>query len=324
MKELYMKEINMVINKFLIKIIVLFFFNFLIFQTSTQSLENKILYKIDNKIITSIDIKEEINYLIVLNPSLKKLSKSEIIEISKKSLIKEKIKEIEILKNFEKPDVPDEILEQFIKNIYFNIGFSNLSEFQNYLKSNQVDFNEVKSKIQIEVLWNELIVYKFSNKLKIDEEKIRDKVKNNFNKKSKSYLLSEILFEVSKDENLNEKYIMISKSISDTGFNNTALIYSISESANIGGKLGWIDGKSLNEKISNELISLKNKEITKPIRVPGGFLILQVNDTKFIKNNDDIEKEISKTIKVSQNNQYKQFSKLYFNRIKKNMEINEI
>ena len=324
MKELYMKEINMVINKFLIKIIVLFFFNFLIFQTSTQSLENKILYKVDNKIITSIDIKEEINYLTVLNPSLKELSKIEIEEISKKSLINEKIKEIEILKNFENPEVPNEILEQFIKNIYFNIGFSNLSEFQNYLKSNQVDFNEVKSKIQIEVLWNELIVYKFSNKLKIDEEKIRDKVKNNFNKKSKSYLLSEILFEVSKDENLNEKYIMISKSISDTGFNNTALIYSISESANIGGKLGWIDGKSLNEKISNELISLKNKEITKPIRVPGGFLILQVNDTKFIKNNDDIEKEISKTIKVSQNNQYKQFSKLYFNRIKKNMEINEI
>lgn len=314
----------MVINKFLIKIIVLFFFNFLIFQTSTQSLENKILYKIDNKIITSIDIKEEINYLTVLNPSLKELSKIEIEEISKKSLINEKIKEIEILKNFENPEVPNEILEQFIKNIYSNIGFSNLSRFKNYLKSNLVDFNDVKSKIQIEVLWNELIVYKFSNKLKIDEEKIRDKVKNNFNKKSKSYLLSEIFFEVSKDENLNDKYNMISKSISDTGFNNTALIYSISESANIGGKLGWIDGKSLNEKISNELILLKNKEITKPIRVPGGFLILQVNDTKFIKNNDDIEKEISKTIKISENNQYKQFSKLYFNRIKKNMEINEI
>ena len=47
----------------------------ILFCTYAYSLENKILIKIDNDIITLIDLKKEINYLTALNPNIKNLEK---------------------------------------------------------------------------------------------------------------------------------------------------------------------------------------------------------------------------------------------------------
>ena len=69
---------------------------FLLVQTSVFAFENEIIVKVDNKIITKIDINNEVKYLSSLNPSLKNLSKNDLFQIAKSSLIREKIKEIEI------------------------------------------------------------------------------------------------------------------------------------------------------------------------------------------------------------------------------------
>ena len=296
----------------------------LILSTSSKSIENKIIFKINNEIITSLDLENEINYLLALNPNLNNLSKQEIIRISKKSVIQEKIKSTEILKNFENPKLPLELLEKLIKNIYFKIGIANLDEFKIYLNSKNVSYENVIKKLEIEALWNELIFSKFSNKLNIDEEKIMNDLKMNNNQKIRSYLMSEIFFEVKKGEKLNKKFDEISRSINKIGFDNTALKYSISETASVGGKLEWIKENSLNKKIIDFIKSKKLNEYTDPIAVPGGFLILQINEIKFTEVKKDLELEFKNSLRTMKNNQLNQFSKMYLNKIKKDIEINEI
>ena len=309
------------------KKIKLFIFLLLIIfslQKNSYGFENKIIYKVNAEIITTIDLKNEINYLLALNPNLKKLNNKEIISISKKSIIREKIKNIEILKYFKDVNFPQEFLDDLIKNVYLKIGKNNLDEFKKYLKSNNVEYKNALKKIETEALWNELIFAKFSTKIKIDENKLRAEIVKNKTQKNKSYLMSEILFEVSQNEILDEKYKEIINSIEKNGFGNTALQFSISETASLGGKLDWINENSLNKSIRKTLNAKKINQITDPITVPGGFLILKINEIKIQKIERNIEAELKKLINSNRNLQLNQFSKLYFNKIKENVEINEI
>ncbi|MDA9145302.1 peptidylprolyl isomerase, partial [Candidatus Pelagibacter sp.] len=180
-----------------------------------------------------------------------------------------------------------------------------------------------KNKLEIEALWNELILIKFSSKVKINEKELRKRIKYN-NKFFKSYLLSEISFEVNNLKELDNKFQEISKIIDDKGFDFAALKYSVSQTSNLGGKLGWINQNSLNKNISLAINNLKIGEFTKPIKVPGGFLILQVNDIKSTKIEVDIEEEFKKLKNYEKNNQLNQYSKIYFNKVKKDLEINEL
>ncbi len=304
------------------KIICFLILSILVF-TKSLALENRIIVKIDNEIITTIDIQKEYLYLLALNPGLNKLEQKEILEISKKSLIKEKIKNIEILNHTNNTEIPDEYLEKILKNIYKKIGINNLEEFKSYILLNDIEYNDVIRKITIEALWNELIIAKFSSKIKIDEKKIKKNIKLNSNKFLKSYLLSEIFFEVINKEKLLSKYNEIQKTIKDKGFANAALKYSISESANTGGKLDWIKENTLNKLVKDNLDQIKTNEYTKPIAVPGGFLILKINQIKKDKISLDLEKEFSKEVNTIRNYQLNQFSKMYFNKAKKNIKIYE-
>ncbi len=310
----------MIKNKFLIFFTVVFFS----YNTNIISLENKILFKIENQIITSLDIDNEFKYLVALNQNLKNSSKEDIIKLSKRSIIQEKIKRIEIEKNFKNPKIPQEFLEQIIKNIYSRIGLNSLDEFKDYLKINKVNFKDVKKKLEIEALWNELILIQFSSKVKINEKKLKDKILRDNNKYLKSYLLSEISFEISNLKDLDKKFIEISDVIKDKGFDFAALKFSISQTSNLGGKLGWINENSLNKNIKDAIKNLKIDDFTKPIVVPGGFLILHINDIKKTKIEVNVESELKKLVNFEKNNQLNQYSKIYFNKIKKNLEINEL
>jgi len=309
----------MVKTKFLTFLTLIFFF----FNTSLNSQENKILVKIENQIITSLDVNNEYKYLVALNPSIKNSKKKDIIKLSKRSIIQEKIKKIEIEKNFNDPKLPKEYFEQILQNVYLRIGLTNLDDFKKYLINNNINYENVKNKLEIEALWNELILIKFSKKVKINEEKLRDRIKNN-NNFLKSYLLSEISFEVSNLKELDNKFQEISDAISDKGFDFAALKYSISPTSNLGGKLDWINENSLNKSIRSAINGLKINDFTKPISVPGGFLILQVNDIKNTKIKIDIEKEFKKLVNYEKNNQLNQYSKIYFNKVKKDLEISEL
>mgnify|MGYP000075394485 FL=1 len=307
-------------NKILIFLTLVFFS----YNTNILSLENKILLKIENQIITSLDIDNEYKYLITLNQNLKNSNKEDVIKLSKRSVIQEKIKKIEIEKNYKNPKIPQEFLEQIIKNIYSRIGMNNLNEFKTYLRMNNVSFEDVKKKLEIEALWNELILIKFSSKIKINEDNLKDKIQRDNNKYLKSYLLSEILFEISNLKDLDKKFLEISDVIINKGFDFAALKFSLSQTSNLGGKLDWINENSLNKNIRQAIKNLKIDDFSKPILVPGGFLILQINDVKKTKIEVNVENELKKLIKFEKNNQLNQYSKIYFNKIKKNLEINEL
>jgi len=210
-----------------------------------------------------------------------------------------------------------------MQNIYKRIGFSNIEDFKKYLMNNNINFENVKKKLETEALWNELILIKFSSKVKIDEKELKERIKKN-DKFLKSYLLSEIYFEILNIKELDNKFQEISKTINEKGFDFAALKYSVSPTANIGGKLDWINKNSLNKNIRLAINDLKINDFTKPINVPGGFLILQINDIKNTKIEIDIEKEFKKLENYEKNNQLNQYSKIYFNKVKKDLEISEL
>ena len=305
------------------KILVFFGLIFFILSANSNGIENKILIKIENQIITSLDINNEFKYLVALNPSIKNSKKDDIFKLSKRSVLQERIKKIEIEKNFNNPRIPQEFLEQILRKVYSKIGLTNLEDFKKYLISNKIDFENVKSKLKTEALWNELILIKFSSKVKINEKQLRRRIENK-NTFLKSYLLSEISFEVTSLKQLDNKFQEISRVINEKGFDFAALKYSVSPTSNLGGKLDWINENSLNKNIRTVINDLKINDFTKPINVPGGFLILKINDIKNTKIEVDVEKEFKKLKNYEKNNQLNQYSKIYFNKIKKDLEISEL
>ena len=308
------------IRKILLKLILIL----LIVNSNVFSTENKILIKIENQIITSLDIDNEYKYLIALSPNLKKSNKKDIIKLSRRSIIQERIKKIEIEKTFNNPKVPQEYLDKILKNVYLKIGITNLNDFKEYLRQNNVNFQDVKNKLEVEALWNQLIFIKFSSKVKIDEEKLKKKIEDDSDKFLNSYLMSEISFEIKNLNDLNNKYNEISQTIKNKGFEFSALKYSLSSTSSLGGNLDWIAENSLNKNIIKSIKGLKINDITKPIVVPGGFLILQINDIKSKKIEVDAQNELVKLVNFEKNNQLNQYSKIYFNKVKKDLEISEL
>ena len=290
--------------------------------SNVKAIESKIIHSIGNEIITNIDIKREFKYLIALNNSLKELDKEKILNISNESIIREKIKKIEISKNFKEIKLNEDYYEILLKNIYSKLNLNSINEFEIYLKDYDLEINDIKRKITIDALWNELIIQKYKKQISINEAQIKKEVLKNSKVQSKEYQLSEIIFEVTSKEEIQRKYNEVVKSINDIGFKNSAATYSFSESAKIGGDIGWINENSLNDGIKRNIKSLQIGEITKPIILSNGILILKLINTKNIKTTIDIENEFKKAINYERNRQLNQYSKIYYNKIKKNLDFN--
>ena len=286
-----------------------------------QSIETRIIHNIQNEIITNIDIKNEFKYLIALNNSLKELDKEKILSISNESIIREKIKKIEVLKNFKEIKMNEEYSNILIKNIYSRMNLKSLNEFEQYLKDYGLTINDIKIKTTIDALWNELIIQKYSTKININEDKIEKEILKNSKIQTKKYQLSEIIFEVINKEEIEKKYNEVVKSIDKEGFKNSAAIYSFSESAKIGGDIGWINENSLNDIIKRNIKGLKNGQITKPIIMSNGILILKLEDTSTLETTINVKDELKKAINYERNRQLKQYSKIYYNKIKKNLNF---
>ena len=259
--------------------------------------------------------------MIALNNSLKELDNEKILSISNESIIREKIKKIEISKNFKKIKINEEYSNILIKNIYSRLGLKSINELELYLKDFDLTVEDIKAKITIDALWNELIIKKYNSNIIINEEEIKKKILKNSKTQTKEYQLSEIIFEVKSKEEIESKYELITKSINQIGFKNTASIYSFSQSAKTGGNIGWISKSSLSSKIQKNIENLQIGEISKPLILSNGILILKVTNIK--KSKVDYEYELKKKINFEKNRQLNQFSKIYYNKIKKNLEFNE-
>ena len=219
---------------YLILLITLIFSN-----TSFSNEKVFIVVNIEDQIITNQDIIKESDYLKILNPKIEKLNKQQIQEIAKNSLIKEIIKKKEIEKIFDMSE-DNNIINEYIKNLYTKLNFKNEADFKNFLiNSSSYTFNEIKEKIKIEIMWNELIYKKYSDQVNINKEKLIQKINKLNNQLRTEFKLSEIVFRKKKETNLTEQINIIKNSINEIGFDNTANIYNIRKFKN-GGDIGWI------------------------------------------------------------------------------------
>ena len=303
------------------KIIVYIFLFYTLFFNFLFAIENRILFKVNNEIITSIDVLNEIEYLKLINKNLNNLDQERIFEIAKNSLIREKIKIIELSKYFETFDVEEKYYDFLMNELQKKLNLESTESFDLHIKNIGIDKVLVKQKMQIELLWNQLIVEKYSQDIKIDEQKIKDEIlKNTF---QKEFLISEILFTLDKNQKLNDKFNIIKKDISSNDFSNAALIHSVSDSARSGGKLGWIKLNSLNPKIKNELLKITLGNFTDPIVIPGGFLILKIENEREVRAINDVDKELEIITNEVANKQLNQFSNIFFNKIQKEVRVSE-
>ena len=306
-----------------------FFFLIILFSIisnkSIYSSEVYVVSKVNNIIITNVDVENEYRYLIALNNDLKNIDKKKIMKLAKDSIIREKIKETE-LKNYFDLNKENKYIDRILANFYKALDLKNEKEFINYLLNYDLLFDEVKKKIVIEAAWNDLIYTKYIDKIQIDEQKIKKKINKLISDKKRQnvYLLSEILYNENNAENNENKYKLIKKSIAEIGFKNTANIHSISDTAKLGGQIGWINESQLSKIIKKKTAKLKIGEYTEPITIPGGILIINLDNIKTQEENLDFDVEFNKQIIFEKNTQLNQFSKIYYNKISKNSNISEL
>ena len=305
-------------KKFYILVVILIC---LAFTQKLYSKENKIILKINNEVITTFDIYTEIKYLSEINKDFSNLDKEGKINVAKKSLVREKIKNIELRRLLEEIKIEKKILDNLSVSYFKRLGINSIEDFNNFFKTNKINQDLVRKKITSEVLWNQLIFNKYKDKIKINKEEIKNKIKD---RKQKEYNLSEILFELEENEKLEDKYELIKSYINRKTFSEAVLKFSISKTINNKGKLGWVKETVLNKKIIKNLNKISTGEISKPIVLPGGYLILKIEEVKETNIEFDIENEINLIVKEKTNEQLNQYSNIYFNKIKKNIKINEL
>ena len=305
-----------------IKLSIIVIFTIILNIQNLTAFENKILFKIDNEIITTIDIYEEIKFLKVFNPEINSLSDVELFEISKNSLIKDKIKKIEIMKFVRELKVDDKFLLRLIERKYSRLNINSIKNFEKYLKKENLNIETVKGKFIIELMWNDLIFQKFSKKVVIDKEKIKNEISQNSQKKfQKEYLISEIVFNVANKDEFNNKYQKILLDIEKVGFKKTALIHSNSDSATNGGLIGWVKEVNLNKNFKKVISELKPGQFSKPVRTSSGFIIIKIDEEKEYVSKFNLADKIDETIRFKTNEQLNQFSNMYLNKLKKNLMI---
>jgi peptidyl-prolyl cis-trans isomerase SurA len=306
------------------KIFILFTIINLLSNVVIAENKHEIIIKINNQIITNFDIQKETKYLLALNPSLNNLSTKQIKELSRNSLIREKIKENEILKYY-KINYEDPELTKFVTNIYKRLNIGDEAEFNTYLSKFDMNINTVIKKIAIERDWNKMIFGKFKNQIVVDELKIKKNLEKKLDKSEiqTSYLISEILFQAKNEKQFEETYNDIIKAVDESSFKSAASIYSISDSSINSGEIGWVKKNEISNSIYNELNKLNIGDITQPIKVASGFLIIYLEDVKKVEKEINTEEEFKKIVTTEKNRQLNEYSIIYYKKIKKQIFINE-
>ncbi len=315
------KLINRIFLSFKYKFSI-FFIIFIFMFSQLFAMENKILFKIEKKIITTQDILNEVNYLKLINSEFKSFDNNKIYVIAKNSLIREIIKENELKRIFKKVEIKENFIEQFIIDYFSKFKINSINELKQILEQNNLNLDNIKKKITIQIMWNDLIFEKFSKNVKINKDIIKKEI--SLKKTQEEYLISEIVFSVNNKKDLKNKFEKIKIDIKENNFSKAAIIHSISETSINGGKIGWVTENSLSLKIKDAFNKLKIGDITKPIRIPGAFIILKIEDKRNIELELDFNKEFNRIVKRKTNEQLNQFSNIYFNKIKKDVKVNEL
>ena len=312
--------IKIVTLKFTITIIAIFFSS--VIKLSVLANENKILLKVNNELITTIDILNEINYLKSINSNIINLDNNKLIEIARNSLIKDRIKKIVLIPIIKEFGISDKDYERVLISNYSTTGYKKTDEIHDYLKKFDINPDLIRNKMTLNAIWSQFIYDKYSKNIKIDIDKLKQNMQNSENQTE--YLLSEILFNLGEKQTIDEKFSIIKNEIQKNGFESASLIYSSSETSTTGGNIGWVSENSINKKILEEIEKLDINDFTKPFVIPGGYLILKLNEKKTTKRNVRLEDELNKIIQIKTNEQLNQFSNIFLNKVKKDIIINEL
>ncbi len=280
--------------------------------------------KVNNEIITNIDIDNEKKYLIFLNPKLIELDNNRIEKISKDSLITEIIKKNE-LKKFYDFNKNQNIIDNLEKKILKNKNLDNKSAFIEKLKLNNLDYKIIRNKLKVEALWNQFIFKNYINNIKINREELKKRILDQYNNRNKiyEYNLSEIVFKENLNTSMEEELNNIKKNINDIGFENTANIYSIANTSKNGGLIGWVNELQLSKIINNEVKRLDINQVSKPIKIQGGYILIKLNNKKEFIQKFNLDEQLKRLINEETNRQLNNFSIIFYKKIKKNIEINE-
>ncbi len=310
-------------KRFLILIIILFSY---IQQSFSSEKKIEILFKVNENMISNVDIINEAKYLKIVNKGLENLNINEVLKFAKDSLIKEMIKKDEIEK-FYNIDYSSSEVDIYIERLFKGLEFQNISEFEDYLSQNNIKIEDLKKKLVIEKTWNTLIYEIYNQKVIINKDEILKNLNDIMEKKSyqKSFEISEIVFLEKDKDNFEIKYGKIINDIKKHGFNQAAIIHSISDTSSVGGKIGWINESQLSRKIYTQIKNLKIGEISNPIPTAGGNLILKINDIKEVINDQiDKEKEYKKMIESERNRQLNEYSIIHFKKIENISYVKQI
>ena len=306
------------INKIIKNLFLILFFLNLSTYFAISKTNTTILIKLNNEIITSIDLENEKQFLLFLNPNLKNLSNSQIEKISENSLVNRKIKEIELMKYF---DInKDNFGEVYSESFIANSNFKNKEIFLSKLQEYNLNYKYFIKNIGIDNLWKEFIFNKFKSKIKVDTESLIKQIQNQKNE-IEELNLSEILFTTQSNISIEEISKKIYQEIDKSGFEAAASIFSISDSKNFGGKIGWVKSNQISQNIYS---IIKNEmTITKPIKTKSGYLILKINDRRKVNEQINLEEELKKLVNIETNNELNKLGFIYFNKIKKRTFISE-
>ena len=280
-------------------------------------INSEIKFKINEKIITNIDIENEKKFLTFLNPQLNNLPNIQIQTISENSIKNRLIKEIELEKIYDlnKIEVGEEYIDRFIsKN-----KIPNKDILKQELININLSYDYFKNSFLVDNIWREFIYNKFQSQVKIDIKKLKKQIKNQENE-IEELNLSEILFETKTNISLENLKNEIYETIKVSGFEAAASIYSISDSKKFGGKLGWIKSNQISKDIFSKI---GEKQITNPIKTRNGYLILRINDKRKVKQKIDFDDELKRLTKLETDKELNKLGYIYFNKIKKRIFISE-
>ena len=296
---------------------VLLFFT----QNCYGVIKDSLYATVGKKAITYSDIINEIKIILILNNESFSKDKRNLLEsIAVKTAIQKKIKQIEIEK-FSNLDFSNADVDNELKRLANQTNRS-LDDLKKAFYTNGIDIMLVRSRIETELLWNSLIFKIYKNSLSIDENEINEQLAISKNKKNVSeFLLSEIIFSLVEKDNLELEAKKIKERIKSEGFEQVAMSLSIAETAENGGKLGWVSETVMAEKFKSNIINTRIGETTKPILLPNGVLIFKVNDKRIKKNEIDLEAIKNELVNIEKNKLLKMYSLSHYDKIRRSIAI---
>tara|TARA_B100000287_G_C20666962_1_gene792051 strand:- start:134 stop:1060 length:927 start_codon:yes stop_codon:yes gene_type:complete len=283
-----------------------------------SKINSQIIFKINNEIITNIDIENEKKFLQFLNPKLKNLSNQKIESISINSIKNRVIKEIELRKYFELND--SSLGMKYVQRFVSKSNYTNIENLMNELSMKELNYKVFEKNFLIDNLWREFIFNRFKSKVNIDINKLKNEI-NDQETEIEELNLSEILFIVKPNLKFDELKSNIYTEIEKSGFEAAASIYSISKSKDLGGRLGWIKSSQISKSIYSKINNIK--KISEPIKTNNGYLIIKVNDRRKINEKINLDAELKKLVEIETENELNKLGYIFFNKLKKRTFISE-